>query len=63
MLFRTIRSQLLGLVVATVVPLVAVLCFGLWNQLRDDQRRAMDRARDANCIIFYKVKRVEGAIL
>ena len=55
MLFRTIRSQLLGLVVATVVPLIAVLCFGLWHQLRDDQQRAMERARNEAWLVAEQV--------
>src|SRR5207247_674200 len=43
MLLRTIRSRLLGLVLATVIPLVAVILGGLGSQLRDDQDEAMER--------------------
>jgi diguanylate cyclase (GGDEF)-like protein/PAS domain S-box-containing protein len=55
MLFRTIRSQLLGLVVATVVPFIAVLCLGLWSQLRDDQDQAMERARSEAGLLAEQV--------
>jgi diguanylate cyclase (GGDEF)-like protein/PAS domain S-box-containing protein len=55
MLFRTIRSRLLGLVVATVVPFIAVLCFGLLSQLRDDQDRAIQRARDEAWLVAEQV--------
>src|SRR5690242_247188 len=55
MLFRTIRSQLLGLVVATVIPFIAVLFFGLWSQLRDDQARAMERARNEASLLAEQV--------
>jgi len=44
MLLRTIRSRLLGLVVAAVFPFFAVICVGLWGQLRDDQNQAVERA-------------------
>src|SRR5260370_37611097 len=46
MLLRSIRSRLLGLVLATVIPLVAVICGGLWSQLRGDQNEAMERVLD-----------------
>jgi hypothetical protein len=55
MLFRTIRSRLLGLVVATVLPFIAVLYFGLWSQLRDDQDRAIQRARDEAWLLAEQV--------
>ena len=54
-MFRTIRSRLLGLVVATVVPFIAVLCFGLWSQLRDDQHRVIQRARDEAWLVAEQV--------
>jgi diguanylate cyclase (GGDEF)-like protein/PAS domain S-box-containing protein len=44
MLLRTIRSRLLGLVLATAVPFAALIGGGLWSQLRDDQAEAMERA-------------------
>ena len=46
MLFRTIRSRLLGLVVATVCPFLVVICGGLWLQLRQDQSNALGDALD-----------------
>ena len=55
MLFRTIRSRLLGLVVATVVPFIAVLFLGLFSQLRDDQQRAMERARNEAWLLAEQV--------
>jgi diguanylate cyclase (GGDEF)-like protein/PAS domain S-box-containing protein len=44
MLLRTIRSRLLGLVLATAVPFAALLGGGLWSQLRGDQVEAKERA-------------------
>src|SRR5579859_4716338 len=55
MMFRTIRSRLLGLVVVTVVPFIAVLCVGLWSQLRDDQHRAIQRARNEAWLLAEQV--------
>jgi hypothetical protein len=46
MLLRSIRSRLLGLVLATVIPLVAVILGGLGSQLRDDQDEATERVLD-----------------
>ena len=46
MLLRSIRSRLLSLVLATVIPLVAVICGGLGSQLRDDQAEATERVLD-----------------
>ena len=48
MLLRSIRSQLLGLVVATVVPFTALIGVGLWSQWRSDQAAAI-RARAQRC--------------
>jgi diguanylate cyclase (GGDEF)-like protein/PAS domain S-box-containing protein len=49
MLLRSIRTRLLGLVVATVVPFIGLIGAGLWHQWRNDQtaafRRAIDEAR------------------
>src|SRR5262245_21600974 len=49
MLLRSIRTRLLGLVVATVVPFIALIGFGVWNQWRSDQsapnQRAINEAR------------------
>jgi len=44
MLLRSIRSRLLGLVLATVVPFTALIGVGLWNQWRSDQAAAAERA-------------------
>src|SRR5579862_5440891 len=43
-LFRTIRSRLLGLVLAAVIPLAALIGVGLWSQWRDDHAKAAERA-------------------
>ena len=55
MLLRTIRSRLLGLVLATGFPLLIVIGGGLWSQLRDDQTKAMDDALDAARFIATQV--------
>src|SRR5712671_3314028 len=44
MLLRSIRSQLLGLVIATVVPFTALIGAGLWNEWQSDQAAAIQRA-------------------
>ena len=44
MLLRSIRSRLIGLVVASVVPFTALIGVGLWNQWRTDQKNAVERA-------------------
>ncbi len=44
MLLRSIRSQLLGLVIATVVPFTALIGVGLWSQWQGDQAAAIRRA-------------------
>jgi hypothetical protein len=43
-LLRSIRSRLLALVVATVLPLTALIGAGLWSQLRIDQAAAVQQA-------------------
>lgn len=55
MLLRTIRSRLLGLVLATVVPLVIVIGGGLWSQLRHDQTEAMEDALDEARLLAAQV--------
>jgi hypothetical protein len=42
--FTGIRSQLLGLVAAAVVPFLVLIGAGLWNQSRTAQAEAMARA-------------------
>jgi diguanylate cyclase (GGDEF)-like protein/PAS domain S-box-containing protein len=44
MLLSSIRTRLLGLVVATVFPFTALIGAGLWNQWRIDQATAFERA-------------------
>ena len=44
MLLRSIRSRLIALVVASVVPFTALIGVGLWNQWRADQKAAIQRA-------------------
>ena len=55
MLLRTIRSRLLGLVVATVFPFFALICGGLWSQLRDDQNQAVEHALDEARLLAVQV--------
>src|SRR5215472_14647550 len=55
MLLRSIRSQLLGLVVATVVPFTALIGTGLWSQWRTDQAAAIQRACDEARLIVAQV--------
>jgi diguanylate cyclase (GGDEF)-like protein/PAS domain S-box-containing protein len=40
-MLRGIRTRLLGLVIATVVPFAALIGGGLWNQWRSDQTQAI----------------------
>ena len=44
MMLRGIRSRLLGLVLATVIPFTAVIGFGLFMQWRSDRAAAVERA-------------------
>ena len=44
MLLRSIRSRLLVLVLATVVPLLALVGAALWSQWREDEAAAIERA-------------------
>ena len=44
MLLRSIRSQLLALVVATVVPFTVLIGIGLWSQWQSDQAAVAQRA-------------------
>src|SRR5262245_55066000 len=44
MLLRSIRSRLIGLVLASVVPFIALISVGLWNLWRTDQKAALERA-------------------
>jgi cytochrome c-type biogenesis protein CcmH/NrfG len=40
----SIRSRLLGLVLATIVPFTALIACGLWSQWRTDEALADERA-------------------
>jgi diguanylate cyclase (GGDEF)-like protein/PAS domain S-box-containing protein len=55
MLLRSIRSQLLGLVLATVGPITALIGIGLWSQWRNDQTAAIQRASDDARLIAAQV--------
>lgn len=55
MLLRSIRSRLLGLVLATVVPFLALIGGGLWNQLREDQAEAKERALSEGRLLAAQV--------
>src|SRR5437870_4828426 len=55
MLLRSIRSRLLGLVIATVVPFTGLIGFGLWNQWRSDQAAAIRRASDEARLLAAQV--------
>ena len=44
MMLSSIRTRLLGLVIATVIPFTALIGAGLWNQWRIDQASAIERA-------------------
>ena len=44
MLLGSIRSRLLVLVLATVVPFMALVGAGLWSQWREDRAAAVERA-------------------
>src|SRR5258706_14315998 len=43
-MFRSIRSQMLGLVLSGVVPFITLIGIGLWSQWQDDQNSAIRRA-------------------
>lgn len=55
MLLRSIRTRLLALVVATVVPFTALIGIGLWNQWRTDQAMAIRRAGDEARLLAAEV--------
>jgi diguanylate cyclase (GGDEF)-like protein/PAS domain S-box-containing protein len=44
MLLHGIRSRLLGLVLATVAPFIALIAVGLWGQWQEQQAAAIERA-------------------
>ena len=55
MLLRSIRSQLLGLVVATVVPFTALIGIGLSSQWQNDQAAAIQRAMNDARLVAAQV--------
>src|ERR1700730_17406461 len=55
MLLRSIRSRLLGLVLATVVPFSALIGAGLWSQWQTDQAAAIQRAIDEARLLAAQV--------
>jgi diguanylate cyclase (GGDEF)-like protein/PAS domain S-box-containing protein len=59
-MLRGIRSRLLGLVVATVVPLVALIGVGLWSQWRNDEAAAIQRALDEARLLAGQVDDLLG---
>src|SRR5262249_39930619 len=44
MMLRGIRSRLLGLVLATVIPFTALVALGLWSHWRNERANASERA-------------------
>src|SRR5690348_6140191 len=55
MLLHSIRSRMLGLVVATVVPFAALIGAGLWNQWRTAQAAASQRALEEARVLAAQV--------
>src|SRR5262245_55208927 len=55
MLLRSIRSRLLGLVLATVVPFTALIGAGIWNLWRSDRSAAVERAIDEARLLAAEV--------
>src|SRR5262245_56091338 len=55
MLLRSIRSRMLGVVVATAVPFIALIGVGLWNQWRGDHAAAIGRALDEARLLAARV--------
>jgi hypothetical protein len=52
---RSIRSRLIGLVVASILPFTALIGVGLWNQWRIDHDAALQRAVDDARVIAGRV--------
>ena len=59
-MLRGIRSRLLGLVVGTVIPFVALIGVGLWSQWRSDEAAAIQRALDEARLIAAQVDDLVG---
>src|SRR5262245_11039093 len=62
MLLRSIRSRLLGLIIATVVPFTALIGVGLWQQWRNEHAAAIQRALDEARLIAAQVDDHIGSI-
>src|SRR5262245_41746908 len=60
LMLRGIRSRLLGLVVATVVPFTALIGAGLWSHWHADQAAAIERALDEARLLATQVDDVLG---
>ena len=54
-MLRSIRSRLIGLVLATVVPFLALIGAGLWDQWRGDQASAIARSVDEARLLAAQV--------
>ena len=54
-MLRSIRSRLIGLVLATVVPFLALIGVGLWDQWRSDQAAAIARSVDEARLLAAQV--------
>src|SRR5262245_20111759 len=59
-MLRGIRSRLLGLVVGTVIPFVALIGVGLWSQWRNDEAAAIQRALDEARLLAAQVDDLVG---
>src|SRR5262249_16566101 len=59
-MLRGIRSRLLGLVVGTVIPFVALIGVGLWSQWRSDEATAIQRALDDARLLAAQVDDLLG---
>jgi diguanylate cyclase (GGDEF)-like protein/PAS domain S-box-containing protein len=55
MLLHGIRSRLLGLVLATVVPFMALIGAGLWSQWQEQQAAAIERATNEARLLAAQV--------
>ena len=54
-MLRSIRSRLIGLVLATVVPFLGLIGAGLWDQWRSDQAAAIARSVDEARLLAAQV--------
>jgi hypothetical protein len=54
-MLRSIRSRLIGLVLATVVPFLGLIGAGLWDQWRSDQASTIARSVDEARLLAAQV--------